>query len=64
MRVQLVGCNRYLVTCRRRILVDPQSIDLSEDTITGLLCVARDGWVTLPFRFRLSFEHHLGHPNR
>lgn len=62
LRAQLVGCNLYLVTCRRRILVDPRSIDLSGDTITGHLCVAREGWVALPFRFRLSFEHHLGHP--
>jgi hypothetical protein len=62
LRAQLAGCNLYLVTCRRRILVDPRSIDLSGDTITGRLCVARDGWVALPFRFRLSFEHHLGRP--
>lgn len=62
LRAQLVGCNIYLVTCRRRILIDPQSINLSGDTITGRLCVARDNWVALPFRFRLSFEHHLGRP--
>lgn len=63
LRAKLVGCNLYLVTCRRRILIDFRSIALSGDAITGNLCVVRDdSWVALPFRFRLWFEHHLGHP--
>ena len=63
LREQLVGCNLYLVTCRRRILIDYQSFALSGDIVTGNFCVVRgEQWVTLPFRFRLRFEHHLGHP--
>lgn len=62
LRERLVGCNLYLVTCRRRILIKPESVRLTNDIVTGDLCVFRDGWITVPFRFRLSIEHHLGNP--
>lgn len=62
LREKLVGCNTYLVTSRRRLLIDPDSVVLSGDTITGNFHVPRNGWVEVPFRYKLSFEQDMGHP--
>lgn len=59
LRTALEGCNIYIVTCRQRIWIDRESIHVTEDMVSGLLHVARDRWTTLPFKFRLSYEHHL-----
>lgn len=58
LRSQLVGCNLYLVTCRRRILIDPSSVSLDGPTLTGTFVVPRtDRWERVPFRYPLRPEH-------
>ncbi|MGO1073407.1 hypothetical protein [Lysobacter sp. CA199] len=53
MREVMEGSNIYVVVCRRRILISPES-SFDGTTLTGQLVVMRDkGWTGVPFSFEL-----------
>jgi len=65
LRDALTMCNLYMITTRRRIFVDPDSLAVTNKTIIGHLLVADDGkWKPIPFCYSLVEAQldHLGTP--
>jgi len=52
-REVFMGCNIYMVVCRRRMLIDPASVSIQQAALIGNLMVARDQWRPVPFRLAL-----------
>lgn len=57
IRSALELCNIYLITCRRRIGVDPLSLSIRDGWLLGqFVVVGESGWERVPFRYALP--HH------
>ena len=63
LRDQFVGTNVYAITCRQRILIDPQGVDLVGMDLVGNLMVMREhGWERVPFRYPFQLDARFGAP--
>jgi hypothetical protein len=60
-RDQFVGTNLYVITCRPRILIAPEGVDLVGTSLVGHLMVMREhGWERVAFCYPLQLDARFG----
>lgn len=63
VREAIANCNIYLITGRRRILIDPSDFSLTGHTLTGnFLVQSPDGMMPVPFEYEITADR-IGEDN-